>query len=579
MGWYLQMYFMSGVFDAETPRRTAIYIRVSTEEQDIDGYGLEAQKGELLNYVNNNKSLKLITHEDWIYSDTHTGSDVNRVSLNQLREDVKAGKFDAVLVWKIDRLSRCLQHLLFLFEEFKAKNVSFISMKENIDFKGAIGSLIFQIFGAIAQFERELIKDRTMMGKIASAKQGNYTGTYIPYGYAPVYEKKKKGKKLALVPREQQWVQQMFEWYVYEKLGDGQIANRLNEKSVPKSKWVKDRETGVWHQVPSLGKWTTKMVTAIITNPLYAGTHYPYYKDENGNELPPDKWIVVQVPKCIDMLLYRQAENARRGRVGGSTDTPYMLSGKLRDMTLDSPKNFVGAQRSKGGFSYRRKQFDKDGKHYPVFEVVGEAIDEVVWKRVMFALKNPEQFIKHYLSREFANPDKLQRLADHLEELKMQRINKDLEIGKIEIAYQQGVYDLDKMNAKVSTCNKQTAAIDEQIKKVEEELSLISSQGIEVQKLREAAKQVKYRLDHLDPKQKKIICDLFVDRVELRRTENPHAKNKMDRWIKTIQVFLRFNPDKLFMPVTRVEPSSVSSKPKGEVTHPQDKNFGGPGGI
>lgn len=66
---------MGNVFDTDAPRRTAIYIRVSTEEQDIDGYGLEAQKGELLNYVNNNKSLKLITHEDWIYSDTHTGSD------------------------------------------------------------------------------------------------------------------------------------------------------------------------------------------------------------------------------------------------------------------------------------------------------------------------------------------------------------------------------------------------------------------------------------------------------------------------------------------------------------------------
>jgi len=567
---------MSIVFDNDTPRRTAIYIRVSTEEQEIDGYGLESQQEELINYVNNNKSLALITQKDWIYSDTHTGSDVNRENLNRLREDVKAGKFDAVLVWKIDRLSRCLQHLLFLFDEFKENKVSFISMKENIDFKGAIGSLIFQIFGAIAQFERELIKDRTMMGKIASAKQGNFTGTYIPYSYEPVYEKKKKGKRLKVVPGEQKWVQQMFEWYVYENLGDGQIAKKLNEALVPKSKWMKDKETGIWHRVPSLGKWTAKMVTAIITNALYAGTHYAYINDENGNELPEDKWVVVGVPKCVEALLYKQAENARRSRVGGSTGTPYMLSGKLKDMTLDTPKNFVGAKRSKGGFSYRRKQFEKDGKHHSVFEVVGEAVDEVVWAKVMFALKSPEVFIKHYLSREFANPTKLQKLAERLEELKVQRLNKDLEIGKIEMAYQQGVYDLDKMNRKVAHCNTQTANLDTNIRRVDDELSLITSQSIEVQKLREAAKQVQYRLDNLDPKQKKIICDLFIDRVEMRRVENPHPKNKMDRWAsKTVQVFFRFNPEKFSEAPKRVEPSNVISKPKDRGIAPVNKKFGG----
>lgn len=571
---------MNGVFDTDTVRRTAIYIRVSTEEQEIDGYGLESQRTELLNYVNNNKSLNLITQDDWIYSDTHTGSDVNRTNLNRLRDDVKKGKFDAVLVWKIDRFSRCLQHLLFLFEELKENKVSFISMKENMDFKGAIGSLIFQIFGAIAQFERELIKDRTMMGKITSAKQGNYTGTFIPYGYEPVYEKNKKGKKLKIIQSEQMWVRQMFEWYVYENLGYGQIAKKLNETPVSKSKWIKERETGVWKKVPSLGNWTAKMVTAIITNSLYAGMHYPYFKDENGNELPSNKWVLVKIPKCVDLLLFKQAENARISRVGGSTDTPYMLSGKLKDMTLDSPKNFVGAKRHKGGFSYRRKQFDKDGVHYPVFEVVGEAIDKVVWEKVMLALKNPELFIEHFLSKEFANPTKLQKLADQLEDMTVQRMQKDLEILKIEMAYQQGVYDLDKMKRKVSTCNSQISTLDESIKRIEDELCIITSQSIEVQKLREAAEQVKYRLDNLNPKQKKIICDLFVDRVEMNRVKNPNAKNKMDKWAnKTVQVFFRFNPDKFTEASTQLEPSNTLSKRKSDTLSTKNTFLGGPGGI
>src|SRR3989338_4427348 len=116
-------------------RRVAIYIRVSTQEQKIDGYGLEAQRKRLKDYVENNKALNFVTKNEWIFTDTHTGSDLNREKLNDLMKGVREKKFDAVLVWKIDRLSRSLKHLLTLFEEFEKNEVSFISVQENIDFK------------------------------------------------------------------------------------------------------------------------------------------------------------------------------------------------------------------------------------------------------------------------------------------------------------------------------------------------------------------------------------------------------------------------------------------------------------
>ena len=156
--------------DSSKKNKVAIYIRVSTAEQRMEGYSPEAQKKKLKEYVHSNSALNLVTKDDWIYEDTHTGSDMNRTELQRLLRDVEEGKFDAVLVWKIDRLSRSLKHLLNLFEKFKENKVNFISLQENIDFRGAIGSLIFQVFGAIAQFERELIKGRTQMGKVASAE-------------------------------------------------------------------------------------------------------------------------------------------------------------------------------------------------------------------------------------------------------------------------------------------------------------------------------------------------------------------------------------------------------------------------
>ena len=87
------------------------------------GYGIQCLKQKkLLDYVNQNTALGLETKREWIYEDVHTGSDLARPKLQALLEDVKKGKFDAVLVWKIDRLSRSLKHLLGMFEIFE-KNI------------------------------------------------------------------------------------------------------------------------------------------------------------------------------------------------------------------------------------------------------------------------------------------------------------------------------------------------------------------------------------------------------------------------------------------------------------------------
>ena len=186
----------------QSPKRIAIYIRVSTQEQKIEGYSPEGQRKRLLAYVEESRSRNLVTKPAWIFEDVHTGKDINRPQLQKLIRGVKQGKFDGVLVWKIDRLSRTLKHLLGIFEDFEKYGVSFLSLNENIDFSGPIGRLVFQMFGAIAQFERELIKSRTRMGKITSAEMGNYTGTQIPYGFRPVANPAGKGKKLEIIPEE-----------------------------------------------------------------------------------------------------------------------------------------------------------------------------------------------------------------------------------------------------------------------------------------------------------------------------------------------------------------------------------------
>ena len=258
--------------DSKEERKIAIYIRVSTQEQKIDGYGLEAQEKKLLEYINNNKSQNYITKKEWIFVDTHTGSDFNREGLQKMIQAVQEKKFDAVIVWKIDRLSRSLQHLLTIFEDFEKNNVSFISVQENIDFRGPIGKLIFQIFGAIAQFERELIKGRTQMGRLASAEMGNYTGTAVPYGYKEMPNPSGRGKKLAVEPEEKKHVKEIFDWYIYDGLGLGEIPKKLNKLKIPLGKYTRSAN----------GKWTERIIRTMIHNPIYRGMYVANKKMKEG---------------------------------------------------------------------------------------------------------------------------------------------------------------------------------------------------------------------------------------------------------------------------------------------------------
>lgn len=518
--------------ESSKKRRVAIYIRVSTQEQKIDGYGLEAQKSRLIEYIDGNKAQKFITRDEWIFSDAHPGSDLNREELNRLRKCVKEKKIDAILVWKIDRLSRSLKHLLTLFEEFEQNEVSFISIQENIDFKGPIGKLIFQIFGAIAQFERELIKGRTQMGKIASAEMGNYTGSAIPYGYKPVKNEGGKGKKLKIIPKERDWVKEIYSWYIFDDMGYGLIARKLNKLKVPKGQHKQAKY--------KYSPWTEKYIRNIMHNTIYRGMYVANKTDENGNELPEGQWTIVDVPPCVSELTFQQAQSISSKRVGGRRDTSYMLSGKMIDMTLPRPKKFSGAKRYKCGFSYRRQQFDdkKTGEHYSVFEIPGKQMDEYVWGKIMEALKDPKVFVEHYLSKQYADPKKADRLEAQLSNLREQKANAELEIGRIEEAYEQGIYSEEKLNERLSKKNKKIAEAETQIQEIEDELNFVASMDIEVKKLKDASKQLKYRLESLDAKQKKVLANLFVDRIEMYR------RKEGKRWKITAEIFFKFNPTK-----------------------------------
>ena len=147
--------------------KIAIYVRVSTEEQHTDN-----QLKILKEYCKNNKYII-----NGIYIDKgESGLKEKRPNFDRLMHDMRARKFEAIVIWKLDRIGRSLQHLLNILQEIKNKKVNLIVTSQNIDTTTASGKLLFHIMGAFAEFESSLISERTKLGMRRAKEKGKSIG-------------------------------------------------------------------------------------------------------------------------------------------------------------------------------------------------------------------------------------------------------------------------------------------------------------------------------------------------------------------------------------------------------------------
>src|ERR1017187_4916376 len=174
--------------------RVALYARVST----LNGQDPEMQLSELREYA---------ARRGWTVSGEYvdqgvSGSKESRPELNQLMADAHRRNFDAVLVWKIDRFGRSLKHLVNALADLCAYGVAFISFRDNIDLSTPSGRLMFQIIGAMAEFERSLIQERVRAGlRNARAKGKKFGRPRAQVNAARVAELRREGLSWSQVCR------------------------------------------------------------------------------------------------------------------------------------------------------------------------------------------------------------------------------------------------------------------------------------------------------------------------------------------------------------------------------------------
>jgi site-specific DNA recombinase len=158
--------------------KTIGYVRVSTDEQAREGISLESQKAKIAAYCELN-DLELI---EIIEDAGKSGKDLNREGIQSLICEVKAHRIDAVVVYKLDRLSRRVRDTLSLMDLIEKKNIAFHSITERIDTKSAMGKFFLNIMASMNQWERDTISERTRDALHHKIDKGERAGQ-IPFGW------------------------------------------------------------------------------------------------------------------------------------------------------------------------------------------------------------------------------------------------------------------------------------------------------------------------------------------------------------------------------------------------------------
>jgi site-specific DNA recombinase len=295
--------------------RCAIYTRKSTEEGLEQEFNtLHAQRESAENYIASQRCEGWVSLPQLYDDGGFTGGNMDRPALNRLLADIDAGEVDCVVVYKVDRLSRSLLDFSRILERFDAKGVSFVSVTQQFNSSTSMGKLTLNILLSFAQFEREVISERTR-DKIAMArKRGKYTGGRPVLGYDIGTEV----GKLIVNEIEAQRVRQIFDMYL--SLGAVlPVVEQLQRFGWTTKSWVTRK--GEVHQGHPFNKAS---VYALLSNPIYIGK--VRYKDE----LYDGEHEAIVADEVFERTQQQLAENRRDNTASKPRRFGGILNGILR---------------------------------------------------------------------------------------------------------------------------------------------------------------------------------------------------------------------------------------------------------
>ena len=465
--------------------QTAIYCRVSTEEQATEGFSIHAQKDKLTKYANIN---------DWDIVDYYVDDGISgknlteRPEVSRLIEDVKKGKIKNVLIYKLDRLTRSVKDLIYLIELFDKNNCTFNSQTEKIDTSNAVGRMFVKIIGIFAEFERENLAERVTLGYEQKTREGNYTNCNGVFGYDYIVGK----GKLKINNNEAEYVRKIYNWYL-EGESMLKIAKKLKDLNVPTKRG---------------GHWNQSTIYSILTNPLYIGNVRYGVGRKNGFEVSGKNIIPI-----INEELFNNVDNLMKKRKKFQTrkyssDDTYYLS--VLKCSLCGSKYYARQQlqRGKKYITYQCNGHNNNSCNTPGFSHIKI---ENAFINYLDNIKDLE-FDKNILKKEkFDINNSTSELNEQINKLN----NKKKETIKL--------FATDEIDYYVF--NEIKNVIDEKIEVLNNELNSFNKYNNQedltnVEVIKEIVINLKNNFLHLNNHEKKMFLERFIKEIKVRKENN-----------------------------------------------------------
>lgn len=380
------------------PLTVALYCRVSSEEQ--------AQAGTIQNqiefarkYADLHSLAILHTYTDEAVSATIHPE--KRLAGRCMLADAKGGMFNLLLVYRLDRLSRKLAHLLDVYEQLSSWGVSVRSMTEPLDTSSPVGRFVFQLLGSIAELERETITERMNLGRERALSEGRIIGR-APTGYILADD-----GKLMLDPAEAPLVREIFAMAA-NGTPAGTIARALNDRGVPPLWTGRNYQS----QKGKLGIWHHTTVLQVLHNATYSTGEWTYHRRKNGTVFH------VQVPAIVDRATALRAERQLEANnlAAKRPHRVYLLSGLIRCGGGHDVAWVGTGSRNPNRYYYHCRK----GKECRLPVVRADLLDAEVWRDIRHVAENPGALAAKIAERLSESHEAIEQTRRELEQVEIE---------------------------------------------------------------------------------------------------------------------------------------------------------------
>jgi site-specific DNA recombinase len=386
-----------------------VYLRVSTEEQR-ERQAIATQREFGVRYCDLHQ---LYVHE--IYADDGIPGTVpleSRPSGIRLLEHARQGKFDQLLVFKLDRLGRETRLILNAVADLEKLGVRVRSMTEEFDTATATGRLMLTMLSGFAAHERELIRERSLAGTNRLAEAGAWLGGVVPYGYRREGEKAQARIVVTeeAIPgfqmSEAEVVRTIYRMCAVDKKSCQKIADYLNRTGPP----CGSAENGCGTEPGKRNRrtariWRPSHVRNMIVSPTYMGQHSFGKRSKNQNR----KVIVREVPAIVSEQMWQAAQQVLRSNrimCVRNAKQPYLLRGMIKcglcGLTY-SGMRMKAPQRDHyyrcNGRQFARGLYGLFGKKCPGKSINGDYLERLVWADIESFLRKPGEILDRLRER------------------------------------------------------------------------------------------------------------------------------------------------------------------------------------